>query len=571
MSRNVRCNLNEEEAERVLSYFENELTPSERDELSAKFPQYIFYQTERRGKQRRCVCTNCGEFVIGREKEPKFFLAKHKERTRCPVCDQQATLYAQGRLQTGSSLERWEAAVFMRPAPDGGLLLLAGWGVKRYKPWNLMPSVDFDIRKIAYFNKGKRCMWKRNTVYTYCCGAWVPEGTVLLEEQKTVYEPFATGLYHSDGWYYLLGFENIQSTELKYCAIEQLYRTIKHPFDEGSRVDGIFLYLARYTEVPQLEMAVKLNMTEAASELVSRGVKNYKHLNWKARSAAAFLRLGRTDAKGFIKRGYDIEHLKELHEGLNAGIYRSTDNFAVLLVAFGGLANLNLAKKCMELSGLTDGKVAWYLQRLITRGQFQEYAKREALIYWRDYLEAARTLGYDLQNKTVVMPLDLRQRHDAATGAVKVKISEEAQKAYAKRKKTLEDLYCFRFGGFEIVIPEGVDDIVREGKVLQHCVGGYAQRHMEGKVDILFFRRVKKPGRPFMTIEMLPKKDKTSPINLVQMHGYKNEWYQNSESGMSAKDKYKWFLDAWFAWMKAGSKRDKKGQPVISAERQARA
>ena len=148
---------------------------------------------------------------------------------------------------------------------------------------------------------------------------------------------------------------------------------------------------------------------------------------------------------------------------------------------------------------------------------------------------------------------------------MKVQESAEARKKYKARYQNLKKLYEFSCGDLVIVVPESSQDIVTEGKVLHHCVGGYADRHIKGTVDILFLRHVRKPNVPFLTIEMRPRKSPLDKIDLFQIHGYQNERYQKQGQHVDMEDKYAWFLDAWFAWMRAGSKRDKNGKPVLPA------
>lgn len=187
------------------------------------------------------------------------------------------------------------------------------------------------------------------------------------------------------------------------------------------------------------------------------------------------------------------------------------------------------------------------------------------LQYWEDYLDMAGKLQYDLTEQTVAMPKDLKGRHDTAASLIKVQASAEARKKYQARYQNLKKLYEFSYGDLVIVVPESSQDIVQEGKTLHHCVGGYADRHISGAVDILFLRHARKPNVPFLTIEMRPRKAPLDKITLVQIHGYRNEGYQKKGHYVDMEDKFAWFLDAWFAWMRAGSKRDKNGKPVMPA------
>lgn len=64
-----------------------------------------------------------------------------------------------------------------------------------------------------------------------------------------------------------------------------------------------------------------------------------------------------------------------------------------------------------------------------------------------------------------------------------------AMKRYRVRFERLTAQFSFSADGLCIAVPKGVQDIVREGRILKHCVGGYAGRHVDGKVTILFLRQ----------------------------------------------------------------------------------
>ena len=114
--------------------------------------------------------------------------------------------------------------------------------------------------------------------------------------------------------------------------------------------------------------------------------------------------------------------------------------------------------------------------------------------------------------------------------------------------------------------PMNKDEVLAEGRKLQHCVGGYAERHVQGKTTILFMRKVKKPDEPWLTIEM-------NKNDLVQIHGFKNEG-EHTAKGRFAPDPrevYREFLDTWLEWLGKGSKRDKKGNPKLPRKKGAAA
>lgn len=133
---------------------------------------------------------------------------------------------------------------------------------------------------------------------------------------------------------------------------------------------------------------------------------------------------------------------------------------------------------------------------------------------------------------------------------------------YRKRVKELETMYSFDYNGYSIVVPASAQAIVEEGKVLGHCVGGYAARHLEGQTDILFLRKTRKKGTPYITIEMHHRGSRTAPVFIAQIHGYRNDNYGKRGHG-NPRQKYAWFLDVWMDWLGHGSKRDKAGKPIL--------
>ena len=163
-----------------------------------------------------------------------------------------------------------------------------------------------------------------------------------------------------------------------------------------------------------------------------------------------------------------------------------------------------------------------------------EYKKRQikngtwhSLGTYVDYLDHAKDCGYDIKQHHIRFPRDLRQAHDDAVEnwaiicaeKEKAKAEAEAKKYnYPKRYKKLVKNYSFEYGGLMIVVPEHAGDIIKEGRILQHCVGGYASRHVKGETTILFLRRISDPHKCYYTIEVSEKSKR-----IRQCHGFKNE------------------------------------------------
>lgn len=74
---------------------------------------------------------------------------------------------------------------------------------------------------------------------------------------------------------------------------------------------------------------------------------------------------------------------------------------------------------------------------------------------------------------------------------------------------------------FEIIVPRKPAEIVNEGAMLNHCVGGYVDSVASGLKTILFLRKVSEPNKSFYTIEVTDSR-------VVQIHGNHNRWLGNN-------------------------------------------
>ena len=146
---------------------------------------------------------------------------------------------------------------------------------------------------------------------------------------------------------------------------------------------------------------------------------------------------------------------------------------------------------------------------------------------YRRMLTSVRTLSGITRQMTQEekFPPDLIEAHDRMMNAEiairneqKAKGTPEQIKTFASLKKKYAPVE-WKCGEFCIVIPESPADLVREGTILHHCVGGYAASHCDGRM-IFFVRHAKRPERSWYTLN----EDVTGTgVRRIQLHGYKNE------------------------------------------------
>ena len=127
---------------------------------------------------------------------------------------------------------------------------------------------------------------------------------------------------------------------------------------------------------------------------------------------------------------------------------------------------------------------------------------------------------------------DLRRRHDRAVVAQKMLANKTKMEKWEAVKPNW-DKYKFKDEDFEIVPPKEPDEIVAEGRILNHCVGGYVDRVANGETIILFLRKKSEPDKPFYTLNLDP-----TGKRLIQVHGYKNRWPATDPETLP-------FLDEW--------------------------
>ena len=549
----ARCNIDNIAGAEIMSRFCGYLTPAEEVEILEKFPGLCFYETFGSKNYRDCYCTRCGgSYDVWKSENKEFFRWHHNDQTECPYCGSSVQLKSLGRIKRFSGLDEHTRAAVIRVDQDGNLMISAGIATRQISGYNDLTPYIIWVEKCRYYlSPGKVIGWKRSIDY-YFSQMFGPRPWVAM---KTLHRPFNTNYFsNSDDLYWLIGLDKLSSSNFKWSQLEEWYHGESGNWlsEGGSPVRLCIEYLAEYAMHPQMEMAVKLGLTQAVTDLCN-GRKNHKDLNWKADKPWTFLRLSKQDVKEFL-RSASFDLLKWIHTEQKKNPEISVQSMIVLWDTVGGTSAPKLAS-CALRCEISPKKAARYIssQPGTSRSQVTDL--------WYDYLDMASKLGYDLSRPDVRMPKDLRERHDAAAQTLLLEENKEAAKKYAKRLKTLRDKYEFDFDGLRIVVPKNAGQIIEEGRTLKHCVGGYAARHINGKAVILFLRHSRRPERSYITLEMCGFDNN----DIMQIHGYRNDNYEKCH--VNPRLRHAKFLSMWQAWLKAGSKRDGSGKPILPKEK----
>ena len=132
----------------------------------------------------------------------------------------------------------------------------------------------------------------------------------------------------------------------------------------------------------------------------------------------------------------------------------------------------------------------------------QCFAPNNAITDWRDYLHAAKTIGVDLTDNKARYPSSLKREHDRAVAKQKLVLDAKKDESFQMETERYGGLYSYKTDAYMIIPPKNMKDLFEEGRKLNHCVGSYSDRIVEGKGCIMFIRKTEEPDKPYFTIEI---------------------------------------------------------------------
>lgn len=557
------------------------LNQAERDAINALFPAYIF----RRSRTDEIWTTCCRKHMVVKDedmmvvtpernfpavmwephqREPKNrFQDSPKPAVQCPLCGKMVIVKELGRTGGRDNLSRYRRAVVLRWY-RGALWARAydcGKHYSKNKGYSLTGEPNTKLVGVYRFKPGlveatTRCWWD------YPFSSINRQDGPLVKGHWNIHGPFNANADYGVG-YDVIGLDEIQKSPFRYCVAEEAER----------KFSKFMEYLTACCFYPrQIEMLMKAGMSDVVRDFVERGVKHAAVINWDEPSPAKAFKVPRQDMKTFLGTNRDIRIL-ELYKRLKG---RASLEECAEWISRG--VNIKATLRAAKKWNLPPEKLIRYLHSNVGCARFGGMSSMDAALrYWEDYLTAAEAMGYQLHRENVLLPKALGAAHDSATAKHQNKMERERKKAqaekdrlaalsYEERRVELEKKYGFAMDGYLIRVPANKDEVLNEGRILQHCVGGYADRHMNGTLTILFMREAKKPGVPWLTIEMNGNK-------LVQIHGFKNEGVYTAKGRFAPdpREVYREFLDTWLDWIEKGSRRDKKGNPRLPKKKEVAA
>lgn len=462
------------------------------NEIMQYFPHYAFY--EKNNDDIRYYCTSCedwrpassvflhDEFGEGADYVPAHNF-KQNNSFICPFCNTELT--AKSFRRGFKSLKHNRVFAICN---------------------NINGKLQIDVTKVylSYLPSGEPHLGK-SKLYTYQfernkAKRYNASGRLLKTTASIPLDSWIGNIGYDNA--VLVGKHEIAQTELKYSAYELL---------NNYNIRDFISYLIFYTKHNTIEYIVKAGLHQLAYEVAVGGWSRI--INWKSNNLLKMLKLNSKN------------DLKTAGNSLNA----SKLQFYRKLVKAG-------EKKAMEIANIISESNYTTVESIhnkcnLSYTQILKYGTKISCTYqyWLDYLDNA----FEVYDTPELMPKNIFNAHDRAVELRRIQTSKADNEKLAKRQQELEP-YRYQWQDLLIVLPQSCEEIIAEGQVLKHCVGGYASRHANGITTIVFLRQVDKPDEPYYTIEL--QKDGT----IRQCYGYKN-----NRAGNPKPDKIEAFEQAY--------------------------
>lgn len=330
--------------------------------------------------------------------------------------------------------------------------------------------------------------------------------------------------------------------------------------------EHLYSYIKVWKRLPVVENLLNTGWSQIVEDLVGENVRGYDDkiragngLNIEARKPHEILRMSKADFRELSKLGanWSLDTQEMYVQVLRAGLVRGAMDFYRNLQSFRASGIRTMIDLNRIYGGITFDRAARYMQK--------QRLSRTEIGLLLDTRRMAKELSPDRElTPEELWPKNLRETHDRLT-EITVRRRKEAERT---RYQAGFDHVLAEYGEIQwtdgelcVVLPTCENDLIQEGKILRHCVGGYGKAHAEGGRLIFFIRHYRRPERSYYTLNIDVNGNR--PIE-IQLHGYGNERHgKNKEHAHKIPAKVRAFCDRWekeilLPWYEEKKKRARK-------------
>lgn len=429
---------------------------------------FIFYASI---NDKTGYCTYC-------EKEVPLINPVRNEAGKCPCCKRNIKFKLRSKIQ---GLRTHHSDVECIQKIKGGFVIRTFDVCSAYRN-RTYDNPDWSLRETDRYicldnGNTKHYVW---TLYKNKYTRWCP----------TQYVSF--GYYRVKSKLYTKNISSLKKTVLKTSAID-LWDKLPCSVSE-------YLYVERGN--PIVEKLAKIGMFKLAEDFIISKY-NVKILNQSATELTKMLKIDNARLKRLKKIDEGMECLEWLQlEKISDTIWpdQMIKEFVknqISSSAFGFLP-----------SPISFVKAYNYIKRqqaLSDENFYQTY------VTWRDYYNLAEQNKWNVTASQIGWPKDLKKAHsDAVLFSKGQSIKNQAkflEKKWPEVNKILPDIKKFEFkdNKYAVVAPENIEDMVKEGIALSHCIDHadfYYDRIQKHEAYPFFLRKVNSIETPWYTLEV---------------------------------------------------------------------
>lgn len=460
------------------------------------------------GRVAMCYCSGCGgRFIANHESEGNIrytadgsvIEARDGTKTECPMCGEQGMV---------KSRENTRVAGIWVPKVRDGRLWMIKWRVIEGVSAERGTVIDKDALEAVRIDS-KSC--KRYTAYANYMGRYrrKQEWTSTQKFQDTVCTPY---VYKGKGW------PSLDGTELENCRLWD-YADQCYDIDRFAPVMWLRIWQRHKNAEALMDAGFGMQIYKKERDRIEGygrdvfAAPKADYANWKKKKPHEMLGIEKQELET-VRKWEDAFELLRVRGSCRV---KEIDEMIQM-----GLGTETIKLCCKQPKPL---KAARYLKN----GGW-------SYVTYADYLEACRNVEGEITEQ-LRYPKDLRRAHDEMTARKKMLKDKILNAKMEKMAEAMEGL-AYNDGYICIRAARNEAELIMEGSVLHHCVGGYGKQHTEGRV-ILFVRHARRPERSWYTLNI----DLTRGRKEIQLHGYGNEYAHGKR--LTVRPEVRKFVDNW--------------------------
>ena len=452
-------------------------------------PEHYIFQQPGKCRDRRGYCTYCEQWI------PLYWSYRHNDHARCPRC---------GNWVTVKDIRRGHQNVYHvglfaivdRLGDDSVVMRTyetrVDYGAVS-EDMTIPPLIKLceGTRHVINY-KGRSVRYEYLQEYDYADGCWeydwarrndFDNNATVYKKYQNVYNAYMGRKIEPNGfWLYRSPFDAFRSTKLKYVDLLGVWR------QNETGVNDLLPWsfhsaLRAFFESPVVEYLYKFG----AKALIKDPNPSRYGLKYSGKTVPE------------IFGGLTVAEVSEIlkKDPTPVQLYA-----AIQMKRHGIKPDFEDVKKYDRLAGGTVGSSVYWIKHLAALpGAVKKY-KYEMTLY-RDYLEMCKQLNYDLTDKYVEFPKDLRQAHNAACSTLEINKNPKLNKQIIKLEEKTNKKYAYENDVYLIRAPHDVPDFVVEAKTQNNCVARvYMEKYARGDCVILFVRKKADAEDSYITVEI---------------------------------------------------------------------